>query len=212
MKALAPPLQFLIEAFNCRGASGLWLAAGCTVLLVPELGGDAARELLRYDRAALVAGQLWRLLSAHLVHLDLRHTVLNVLGFVLMWGLFARDYRPQQWLLILLTGIVGIDLGLWLLDPALDWYVGSSGVLHSAMAAGTLAHLRRAEADGWILATFLVAKLAYEQLSGGLPLAGENSLVVVDAHLYGTVGGLTAALLLKPCGKSPPASRISDTP
>jgi rhomboid family GlyGly-CTERM serine protease len=211
MKALAPPLQFLMDAFHCRGASGLWLVTGCAVLILPELAGDAGRAILRYDRAGLHAGQLWRLLSAHIVHLDLRHTVLNALGFVLMWGLFAQDYRPLQWIMILLAGIAGIDLGLWLLDPELNWYVGSSGALHALMAAGTLAHLRRREGDGWILLAFLVTKLTYEQWSGSLPLAGEDVAVVVDAHLYGALAGFAAAIWLKPAPKLLHGSRISES-
>ncbi len=34
------------------------------------------------------------------------------------------------------------------------------------MAAGTLAHLRRGERDGWVLAVFLLGKLAYEHWGG----------------------------------------------
>ena len=40
------------------------------------------------------------------------------------------------------------------------------------MTAGTLAHLRRRDLDGWILAAFIIAKLAYEQFAGAMPFAG----------------------------------------
>lgn len=164
--------------------------------MASELGGDTARALLRYQRDALAAGQWWRLLSAHFVHLGLEHALLNTLGLVLMWALFARDYRPWQWLLIVLAGIAAIDLGLWTRDSTVQWYVGSSGMLHSVMAAGTLAHLRRRDPDGWILAGFLLAKLAYEQSTGPLPFVAGGAGVVVDAHLYGVIGGLLAAACL----------------
>ena len=39
------------------------------------------------------------------------------------------------------------------------------------MTAGTLAHLRRRDLDGWILAAFIIVKLTYEQTSGALPFA-----------------------------------------
>jgi hypothetical protein len=65
------------------------------------------------------------------------------------------------------------------------------------MAAGTLAHLRRKDLDGWILAVFIVAKLGYEQLAGALPFAGSSD-TVVDAHLYGALGGVVLALILRP--------------
>ena len=67
----------------------IWLLA-ILLLLVLVLGlGDSANQLLRYDRSAIAAGGWWRLLTAHIVHLDVHHLVLNELGIVLMWSLFA---------------------------------------------------------------------------------------------------------------------------
>jgi rhomboid family GlyGly-CTERM serine protease len=154
--------------------------------------------LLRYDRAGLAAGQWWRLVTGHIVHLDLEHAGLNSLGLVLMWALFARDYKPRQWLPIMLATIGAIDAGLWLRDSTVAWYVGSSGALHGMMTAGTLAHLRRRDLDGWILAAFIVVKLFFEQRAGALPFSGSGHGVVVDAHLYGALGGVIAAAFLKP--------------
>lgn len=46
------------------------------------------------------------------------------------------------------------------------------------------------------MAVLLAAKLGVEQLQGPLPFAGKGVPVVVDAHLYGALGGLAAAALL----------------
>ena len=186
----------MLRALNCDGAYGRSLLAACALLVLITLTGETGRVLLRYDRVALANGELWRLLTAHLVHLDLHHVLLNCLGLLLMWGLFARDYTPRQWLLIVLGSMAVIDAGLAVWDSTLRWYVGSSGALHGAMAAGTLAHLRRGERDGWLLAAFLVGKIAWEQGVGALPLSGSDP-VVVDAHLFGAAGGLAAAAFLK---------------
>jgi rhomboid family GlyGly-CTERM serine protease len=191
-------IERLLKSLNCDGKLGFGLLAGCALLLLPVLGGDAGREALRYDRIALAAGQWWRLLTAHFVHLDFDHAALNTLGLVLMWALFARDYRPRHWLAILIGSIAAIDAGLWLRDSTVAWYVGSSGALHGIMAAGTLAHLRRRDLDGWILAIFIVVKLAYEQSAGALPFSDSHSGVVVDAHLFGTLGGVGIAAFLEP--------------
>ncbi|MGH8209216.1 MAG: rhombosortase [Steroidobacteraceae bacterium] len=200
MNASRPVTTFrrVLTSLNCDGKLGIGLLVACAVLLLPELGGDAGRALLRYDRAGLVAGQWWRLLTAHVVHLDLEHAALNSLGLVLMWALFARDYKPGQWALIVLTAIAAIDAGLWLSDSTVAWYVGSSGALHGVMAAGTVAHLRRRELDGWVLAAFIVLKLSFEQRSGALPFVDSGSGVVVDAHLFGSLGGVAVAAILKP--------------
>ena len=187
----------LLASLNCDGTWGLALVAVCALLLAPELAGDAGRAALRYDRSGLAAGEWWRLLTAHVVHLDLAHAALNSLGLVLMWALFARDYRPRQWLAIVLAAAAAIDAGLWLRDSTVTWYVGSSGVLHGVMAAGTLAHLRRGDLDGWLLAAFLIVKLCYEQLAGALPFTDSAHGVVVDAHLYGALGGIAVAAFLQ---------------
>jgi rhomboid family GlyGly-CTERM serine protease len=189
----------LLKSLNCDGKRGFALLAACAVQLLPVLAGDAGREALRYDRAALAAGQWWRLLTAHIVHLDFNHAALNSLGLVLMWALFARDYRPRQSLAVVLGSMAAIDAGLWLRDSTVAWYVGSSGALHGLMAAGTLAHLRRRDLDGWILAIFIVLKIAYEQSAGALPFsASHGGGVVVDAHLFGALGGAAIAAFLKP--------------
>ena len=187
----------LLQSLNCDGRYGLALLAACALLILPELAGEAGKIALRYDRTGLAAGQLWRLITAHIVHLNLEHAALNSLGLVLMWALFARDYSPRQWLFIVLGSIAAIDAGLWMRDSTIAWYVGSSGAMHGVMSAGTLAHVRRRDLDGWILAIFLIVKLGYEQTAGALPFADTGPGVVVNAHLYGAIGGLAVAAFLR---------------
>jgi rhomboid family GlyGly-CTERM serine protease len=194
----ADRFKSILASLNCDGGYGLTLLGIGILFLLPELSGDAARAVFRYERSAIAAGEWWRLITAHLVHLDLEHTLLNLLGLVMMWALFARDYRPGQWLLITAAIVLVIDAALWFWDTSIHWYVGASGALHGFMAAGTLAHLRRGDLDGWILAIFIVLKLGYEQWNGALPFSDANEPVVVNAHLYGALGGVLAALRLKP--------------
>jgi rhomboid family GlyGly-CTERM serine protease len=165
-------------------------------LIVAGLGavlgsGDEVSALLRYDRGAIAGGGWWRLLTAHVVHLDAHHLILNALGLVLMWSLFASDYDPIEWAVIVLAGALGISSGLWWLSPHVEWYVGASGVLHSVVAAGTARHLAAKLWDRWLLLSLVVGKLAYEQL--GFP---EPALVVVDAHLYGAISGFLVGAAL----------------
>ena len=189
-------LHRLAKSLNGDGWRGALLLAVCAAPPMIQSGGGAAQALLRYDRQALAAGQWWRLLSAHVIHLGYEHALLDVAGLALMWALFARDYSWRGWLLILGLGVAGVDAGLWLLSSTTQWYVGSSGVLHGVLVAGTAAHLRARQPDGWVLALLLVGKLVYEQTAGALPLTAGGA-VIVDAHLYGAVGGALAALLLR---------------
>ena len=198
MNAKAPVggLARVLKSLNCDGAYGIALVCVCALLAVPEIIGEPARAALSFDRSEIATGQWWRLLSAHFVHLDAEHAVLNSLGVVLMWALFARDYSPGRWAAIYLGAALAVSAGLWFMNPELQWYVGASGALHGVMTAGTVAHLRRRDLDGWILAIFIVAKLSYEQFSGALPFAGTSN-TIVDAQLYGAIGGVVLALLLQ---------------
>lgn len=198
--AAAEPVNLVrrvLRPLNVEGTHGLALLTACLLLVLPMLGGDRARLLLRYDRAALAGGQWWRLLTAHVVHLDLRHALVNVLGFALLWALFVRDYLPRQWAVIVAASVAAIDTGLWLNHSTLLWYVGSSGALHGVMAAGVLARARRGEREGWLLGGLLVAKLLYEQAWGALPFSGSDA-VIVSAHLYGVLGGALGAAFMRP--------------
>src|ERR1700689_3458018 len=93
---------------------GRWLWLLLIVMLLDALLalGDSATLGLQYDRAAIAAGGWWRLLTAHLVHLDLHHLILNELGLVLIWALFAEDYDPVDWLIIVSAGALAVSSGL----------------------------------------------------------------------------------------------------
>jgi rhomboid family GlyGly-CTERM serine protease len=171
------------------------LLATCLAVLAVQLTGHAGIDLLRYDRAGVAAGQWWRLITGHFAHLTFRHAALDLAGLILLWALFARDLRPWQWSVVILAAMATIDCGLWFRDPGIAWYVGISGVLHGVLAAAVFVRLRRGDLEGWLLAGLLLAKIAYEQIHGPLPFAGDMP-VVVDAHLYGALGGLAAALAL----------------
>jgi hypothetical protein len=51
-----------------------------------------------------------------------------------------------------------------------------------------------------VLAVFIIVKLGFEQRAGALPFTDSAAGVVVDAHLYGSLGGAAMAAILKPRG------------
>lgn len=187
--------KFGMASLNCDGWRGVALLAICALFEVLAVLGFPAFAALQYDRTAIAGGEWWRLVTAHVVHLGLLHATLNAAGLALIWALFARDYSVGRWALILLASIAAIDAGLWLREPEIEWYVGASGVLHGALAAGAVARIRRRDRDGWLLASFLAAKLAYEQFTGPMPFSAGIGPVIVNAHLYGAAGALLGALL-----------------
>ena len=166
---------------------------GCAVLIA--IFGDAGRIWLSYDRPEIAAGELWRLLSGHFVHLGVSHLVWDAAGFSLVWYLVGQSFSRIQWGIVLLVTIVGIDLGFWFLEPELSWYVGLSGLVHGLLAAGIVGSLKSGRVDMWLLGAALIAKLVYEALVGPLPGSEESSggNVIVAAHVYGAVAGAIAA-------------------
>ncbi len=177
-----------------------WLPITVFLLaLILVIGGEAASVGLRFDRAAIQSGELWRLATGHFVHLGGPHFALNAAGLALVWFLVGQVFDWRQWLLILGVSLFTMDLGLWLLNPGLDWYVGLSGLLHGILAAGLVERLRRPDSETLVLAALVLGKLVWEQLSGPLP-GSEGTAggpVVVDAHLFGALGGVLAAIALR---------------
>lgn len=181
-----------------------WLHHALPLLLASlslsiALAGPSASMSLRYERAAIVDGEWWRLATGHLVHLGWSHLVLNLAGIALIWGLFQRQLATLEWWWVWLVSTAAVSAGLFIFDADLSWYVGLSGVLHGLFIAGLLLAIRR---DYWwgdaALLVIVLGKLAWEQVHGSLPgtteMAGGN--VIVAAHLYGAIGGAFAALPL----------------
>ncbi len=183
-----------LVALDFAGA-GCW----CWVL------ATASAQLLRYDRSAIAAGGWWRLLTAHIVHLDAHHLMLNELGLVLMWSLFAQDYDAVEWCAIVFAGALAISSGLWWLSPRVAWYVGASGVLHSVMAAGTAKHLAERAWDRWILLVVLVRQAGLRAAGRARGAAGRGRCPSVRRVARIRGGGCT---LLADRYNSPPLQRL----
>src|SRR6185503_7072600 len=141
-------------------------------------GGDHAAQVLRYERAAVLSGEAWRLLTGHLVHADLSHLLWNVLGLVLVFVLFAGEYSPGEWIAVMLASTAAIDLGFLAFEPQIEWYVGLSGVLHGFMTAGLVAWLRVRRDPLTVTAESLTVPVIHE------------------AHSYGAIGGALCAMVL----------------
>lgn len=167
---------------------------GISIMLAAS--GERGRLAFRFDREALTAGEWWRAVTGHFVHLGWQHLALNGAGLLLVWFLTGSRFRLGQWIVIAAVVIAGIDAGFWWLSPDLSWYVGLSGLLHGLLFAGLVAGLRGTPVESAILLVVLSGKLALEQWSGPLPgsVAASGGPVVVDAHLFGSIAGLVAAM------------------
>ena len=178
-----------------------WVLAAAVfgIAILLQFGGEPVREALAYTRDGVAAGELWRLASNHFVHLGWTHMWLNLAGLALVAWLVGGAFDWLRWLVVGGVTIATIDAGFWFLYPDLDWYVGLSGLLHGLLVGGLYKGILERDKESIVLLCFVLAKLAWEQLSGG-PLPGSEATsggsVIVNAHLYGTVGGALAGALL----------------
>jgi rhomboid family GlyGly-CTERM serine protease len=184
------------RSVNGDGRYGVALLLSVAALVLLGVWGEPGRQLLQYQRDGIAAGQWWRWFSGHWVHWGAQHLLFNLAGLGLLWAMLARHFKPRQWLVITLGTMTAIDLGLWFLQPTVAWYVGASGVLHGGWAAGGVAEWRWREPRSWPLLAVLLIKLAYEHLTGvSAVLAGMP--VVLNAHVYGALGGALAAVMIR---------------
>lgn len=164
-----------------------------TLFLLP----DSWQYQLIYKQSAIQHGQVWRLLTGHLLHSNLTHLLMNLAGLFVLMVLHASllGRLANHWQIISLLLMTG--LSLWLFAPELDNYVGLSGMLHGLLCYGAVADLRQGYRSGALILLGVAAKLAVEQYQGPDPaLAAQiGAEVAIDAHLLGALCGVLLALL-----------------
>lgn len=161
--------------------------------------------VLRYDRNALLNGEVWRLLTGHLIHLGIVHWALNAAGLVLCAALLDRVDAPiaSGWMVPRLLALgVGVSLMLLVFAPEVSHYVGLSGVLYGLFVLVLWPQVRRREAIGGAALAIILGWMLWQLLDG--PARSEMKLIgghiVAQAHLFGVlsaVGLLLAQALLR---------------
>lgn len=167
------------------------------LMLMAELI-PGSRETLRYVRdEMLTAGGILRWPGSQLVHLGWSHLALNLAGLWLVVAFLARSVDRSGFLIACALSGLGVVLGLLLASPEVGWYVGASGMLHGILIAGLLAGRGLRGWERWGLLIGVIIKLIWEQSYGPVPGSADaaGGPVVVDAHLYGALGGALAAAI-----------------
>lgn len=156
-------------------------------------------ELWRFDRA-LFSHQPLQALSHALIHLNTQHLILNITALIALYLLFNDAFSSLWWLVALAFSAAFSAYGVFYYSVETTWLVGLSGALHGLFF---YAVLRSDASFAWILA--LVIKLAIEQNPQWIPANSIsdfterliNNTIIVDAHLWGAVGGLLFFLIAR---------------
>lgn len=164
------------------------------------LAHDVVDPWLRYDRAAVLDGQIWRLVTCHIVHLNPWHFLLNISGFVLIL-FFFRDLldRRRLWLWFGVCSL-GVGLAFLFIDTDLSWYLGLSGLIQGLLMLCLLLGWRGNPVLHSLVLAVVIGRLIWEHTPGydtGYLQAWIHAPVYVNAHLYGAImGALLGAVLL----------------
>jgi len=174
---------------------GLCLILSAIMLFLTALENPLF-PLLSLEPTRLAAGELWRLLTANLVHFGWLHTLMNAAALLLCALAFFMDYSLKKFSLLLLWCCAGVGIGIYLFNPEYSPYAGLSGAIHGLIVAGLLL---TSAYPIWICVLALglvIAKLVQENSAGYeatdlqalLPVA-----VAVESHFYGAIAGLLFA-------------------
>lgn len=170
-----------------------WRALGLvSSALIAQWSPDAA-ELLVYDRAGVAGGELWRIITGHLVHFSDAHLLNNLAVLVPAVWLVETRYRGDAGLLFVGAASV-IGIALLVGEPRLLRFGGASGISLAFLVYACLRGLH--EDHRWrtvcmVLLAIVGAKFAAE--SAGWHFrdwqASEGFVPVMLSHFVGAATG-----------------------
>ena len=190
----------MVKPISLSRAEVIAITIGLLILVLQALPDIAALEYRNTNPVT----EPWRWLTAHLVHVNWQHALINAVALWVVARLFAPDLTPSRQLCALLTAALAISACLALIYPTIAWYRGLSGALHGLFFAGSALWLIKAKPrrfqqlwlpsalffGGWI-------KVVLEQPGGATTPYAEwlGAGVVPQAHLVGAACGTFLGLL-----------------
>lgn len=177
------------------------VAAGGAALVCLALAALPVVGVLACDRSAVLAGEIWRLWSGHLVHFSPAHLLLDVTVLAVAGAVAERELGSRFVLAALAFGMPVLAALLLLAEPSLAEYRGCSGIAVLLAAAAMVSlwrRLRGARRELALLGAVFAAKVALDAAGFGGSLGGLPPGVAVawQAHLLGALLGAAAAYVV----------------
>lgn len=148
--------------------------------------------ILVYDRSLILSGEIWRLLSGHLVHFSKGHLLSDLLTFAVA-GLIIESRRYPGFALMCIITAVGVGVASLLFLPDMHRYGGLSAIGISAITYLCLFSIKENEPKRWVYLVILlltVFKIIHEIATGQMLFASSDNTSIVPvplAHLTGII-------------------------
>ena len=159
-----------------------------TVMLLPL----HMRELLYLHIEHVTQGEYWRFFSAHFTHISWVHCLSNIVGLILLAGIFNQSKKTLHWSFATFLICTIVSTGLILFSNQLNWYIGFSGVLTGLYAYAAIITFR----ENLKISTIIIIALSIYILAQVLEGEIINATIMTDiktssyAHAFGFITGL----------------------
>lgn len=170
----------------------------CLIILSTLFATFNLNDLLEFNRALVVQGDLWRIFTSQFVHANWAHLGLNASGVLLIWLLHGEYTSPIRYVVNISFLALWCGLGVYWFCPSIHIYTGLSALLHGVIIWGAVKDITLGFKSGYLLFIGVWIKIILEQINGPSADIGKiiHSTVAVDAHLIGVIGGTLLAVPL----------------
>lgn len=169
-----------------------------SISLILQLNDGATWASL--SSTSIKNGEYWRLISAHLTHLDWHHFYMNIIGMGLCLLVFRHDLTAKHWLASFLFISLFSSLGLLSIYDEYQRYVGFSDVLHGWILLGAISIIARESKLS--LAIFILFWIKLIEENSGLQFftntGMDQTTIATESHLFGALGGMLYGALFLP--------------
>lgn len=170
-----------------------WWTLGLVSVALMAQWSPGVGDLLVYDRAGVIGGEWWRIVTGHLVHFSAAHLLNNLAVLVPAVWLVETRYRRDMGLL-LLAAASAIGIALFVGEPGILQFGGASGISLAFLVYACLRGLH--EGHRWrtvclVLLAIVGAKFAAEFAGWHFRdwQANEGFVPVMLSHVVGAATG-----------------------
>lgn len=170
--------------FVIKSIGGGWFYSFCSVM--------------EFDRNLILKGEIWRIVTCHLVHWSPEHFYLDSIVFIFQGITFEKKIGRQYWKVLLLSALF-ISTALLFLRQDLFFYRGISGLINTQLVLGTGLFIFDKALGKGLRGIFVICfsihmiKIIYETINRApffsTNLLGDMGLFTPVAHLSGVVVG-----------------------